>query len=170
MNTIDLIVCLVLAVAVWNGWRRGFIVQICSLGALAAGLWLASRYGAQVGTWLRLDDDIRSAGGFVTVLIAAIIAIGIAARVLRRLFCFAGFGVSDSLLGVAVAVLKYLLVLSALFAAFDRLNAGHTLVNAETIASSYTYRPIMRLSEIIFPFVEQFGEQLTAESAQTEKS
>ncbi|MDE6500273.1 MAG: CvpA family protein [Rikenella sp.] len=170
MNTIDLIVCLVVAIAVWNGWRRGFIVQVCSLGALVAGLWLASRYGAQAGAWLRLDDDIRNAGGFVAVLIAAIIAIGIAARMLRRLFCFAGFGVTDSLLGVAVAVLKYLLLLSALFAAFDRLNADRTLVDAETIDTSLTYRPVIRLSEMIFPFVEQFGEQLTAESARTEKS
>ena len=27
MNTIDLIVCLILALAVWNGWRQGFVMH-----------------------------------------------------------------------------------------------------------------------------------------------
>ena len=49
MNTIDLIVCLILALAVWNGWRQGFVMQICSLAGIVAGIWLASRYGVYVG-------------------------------------------------------------------------------------------------------------------------
>ncbi len=55
MNTIDLIVCLVLALAVWNGWRKGFIVQAGSLVALVVGLWLALRFGKPVGEWLHFD-------------------------------------------------------------------------------------------------------------------
>ena len=161
MNTIDLIVCLVVAVAVWNGWRRGFIVQICTLGALVVGLWLAARYGAEVGAWLHLDENIRAAGGFVTVLVAALLAVGIAARLLRKLFRFAGFGTPDTLLGIAVAVLKYLLALSALFVAFDRLNVGHTFISAETIDASRTYRPVMRLSETVFPVLQELGQQIT---------
>ena len=55
LNTIDFIVCLVLGLAVWNGWRQGFIVQVGSLVAVVVGLWLAARYGAVVGERLRLD-------------------------------------------------------------------------------------------------------------------
>jgi len=47
LNTLDLIVCLVLALAVWNGWRQGFVVQICSLAGIVAGIWIAARFGAQ---------------------------------------------------------------------------------------------------------------------------
>ena len=35
MNTIDLIVLLALGLAVWSGWRRGFVVQVGSLAGLA---------------------------------------------------------------------------------------------------------------------------------------
>lgn len=122
MNAVDLIVCLVLVLAVWNGWRQGFILQVCSLAGIVAGIWLAARFGTQVGEWLQLDPDIASAGGFVTVLIAVILVVAIAGRLVRRLFHFAGFGIADTLLGIAVSVLKYLLVLSALFSAFDTLN------------------------------------------------
>ena len=58
MNSIDLIVCLVVVLAVWNGWRQGFIVQICSLAGIVAGIWLAARFGSVVGGWLRLDPEI----------------------------------------------------------------------------------------------------------------
>ena len=105
MNAVDLIVCLVLVLAVWNGWRQGFILQVCSLAGIVAGIWLAARFGTQVGEWLQLDPDIASAGGFVTVLIAVILVVAIAGRLVRRLFHFAGFGIADTLLGIAVSVL-----------------------------------------------------------------
>lgn len=160
MNVIDLIVCLVLALALWNGWRQGFIVQVCSLAAIVLGIWLAARYGAQVGAWLRLDARFEAAGGFAAVLVATVLAVAIAARVLRKLFHFAGFGLPDILLGIAVSVVKYLLVMSALVAAFDRINADHKLVEARTIEKSRSYKPLLRLSESLFPFLEWVGEQV----------
>ncbi len=160
MNAVDLIVCLVLVLAVWNGWRQGFILQVCSLAGIVAGIWLAARFGTQVGEWLQLEPDIASAGGFVTVLIAVILVVAIAGRLVRKLFHFAGFGIADTLLGIAVSVLKYLLVLSALFSAFDTLNADYTLVSPETIEKSKSYKPVMRLSEAVFPFLEWVGEQV----------
>ena len=119
MNTIDLIVCLILALAVWNGWRQGFVMQICSLAGIVAGIWLASRYG-----------------------------------------------VYDIVLGIAVSVLKYMLVLSVLFSAFDSLNEDYTLVGPQTIEKSKSYKPVMRLSEAVFPFLEWVGEQVPQEQNQ----
>ena len=72
MNAIDLIVCLVLALAVWNGWRQGFVVQVCSLAGVVAGIWLAAHYGGRVGAWLELDGEFAAAGGFAAVLVAAL--------------------------------------------------------------------------------------------------
>ena len=60
----------------------------------------------------------------------------------------------------AVSVVKYLLVMSALVAAFDRINADHTLVEARTIEKSRSYKPLLRLSESLFPFLEWVGEQV----------
>lgn len=168
MNTIDFIVLLVLLVAVWNGWRKGFIVQACSLAAIAAGLWCAVHYGGAVGAMLRLDPSVRAAGGFVAVLVVAIVAVAVAARVLRRLFRFAGFGTLDIALGIAVSVLKYMMVTSALFAAFDKFNADYSLAGRRTIESSKCYRPVLRLSELIFPFMEWIGDQVPQHEQQEE--
>ncbi|MCM1301004.1 MAG: CvpA family protein [Bacteroides cellulosilyticus] len=160
MNTIDFIVCLVLVLAVWKGWRRGFIVQLCSLTALVVGLWLAARHGTAVGEWLRLDESVRTAGGFVAVLLVAMLSIAVAGRVLRRLFRFAGFGLLDVALGVVVCTLKYMLLVSVLLTAFDRINSGYSLVGERTIASSKSYRPLLRISEALFPVLERVSEHV----------
>lgn len=160
MNVIDLIVCLVLVLALWNGWRQGFIVQICSLAGIALGIWLASRFGGEVGRWLGLEEQVAAAGGFITVLVAVALVVAIAARVVRRVFHFAGLGVADIFLGIVVSVVKYLLVLSLLFSAFDRLNADSALVKPQTIELSRSYKPILRISELLFPFLEWVGDRV----------
>ena len=160
MNTIDLVVCLVLLLALWNGWRQGFIVQICSLAGIVAGIWLAARFGGQVGLLLRLDEEVASVGGFVTVLIVVVLVVAVAARLVRKVFHFAGFGLADILLGVVVSVAKYLLILSLLFSAFNRLNVDYSLVGARTIEGSRSYKPILRLSESLYPALERIGERI----------
>lgn len=160
MNAIDLIVWIVLALAVWGGWKQGLIVQICSLAGIVAGIWLAAHFGAQAGAWLGLDGDIAAPGGFVAVLVAVVLAVAVVARLIRKLFRFAGFGVADVLLGIVVATLKYMLVLSVLFSAFDSLNADYAIVGRETIDGSACYGPVMRLSDAVFPFLEWVGERI----------
>lgn len=160
MNIVDLIVCLILALAVWNGWRQGLIVQVCSLAGIVAGIWLAARFGAEVGAWLRLDEEVAAAGGFVSVLVAVVLVVAVAARLLRKLFHFAGFGIADIVLGVAVSVVKYLLVLSVLVAAFDRLNADYTLADRQTIGQSRSYGPLLRISGMLPPLLEEVSDRL----------
>lgn len=160
LNVIDLIVCLVLALAVWSGWRQGFIVQVCSLAAIVAGIWLASRFGPQLGAWLRLDDEVAGVGGFIAVFVVTILVVAIAGRAIRKLFHFAGFGVADIVLGIIVSAVKYLLVLSVLFSAFDALNVDYSLVEPRTLEQSKSYKPVMRLSASVLPFLEWVGEQV----------
>lgn len=160
MNTLDLIVYLVLLLALYEGWRRGLILQLCSLGGIVVAIWLAARYGAAVGEWLRIDEAAAQAGGFAVVLVVTILVVAIAGRLLRKLFRFAGFGIPDIVLGIVVAVAKYLLLLSVAFAALDNLNADYGLVGRQTIERSHWYVPVRDLSERIFPFLDWVGEQI----------
>lgn len=154
MNTIDLIVYVVALLAVWNGWRQGVVVQLFSLAGIVAGIYLASRYGTAAAELLRLDPEIAAPAGFVVVLLVTILLVAVAARLVRKLFHFAGFGVADIVLGVVVSLLKYALVLSVLFSAFDTLNADYTLVNPQTVGRSKLYKPVMRFSGLLSPVLK----------------
>lgn len=160
MNILDLIVCLVLLVALFNGWRKGFILQLCSLVAVVAAIVLASRYGAEAGAFLKLDAQYAEPAGFVVVLLVAMLLITLAARLVRKIFRFAGFGLVDILLGVTVAAAKYLLLLSLAFAAFEKINVNYSLLSKEKIEASKGYEPVRNLSRQILPFVGWVSDEV----------
>ena len=163
MNSIDLLVVALLIVAVWNGWRQGAIIQLCSLAGFFVAVWLAARFGAPLGRLCGVDAEIAAPAGFVLVLLAALCGVALLARVVRKVVRVAGLGLADILLGIAFSVVKFLLLAALLCAAFDRLNADLELVSQEKIHASSTYRPLLRLSERIFPFVDE----LRAEASET---
>lgn len=51
--------------------------------------------------------------------------------------------------------------------AFDNLNEDYTLVGPETIEKSKSYKPVMRLSEAVFPFLEWVGDQVPRQDENT---
>lgn len=153
MNWIDWIVCIVFALAVWNGWRKGFVVQLCGLAGLLVAVWLAMRFGPEVGLRAGITPEYATAGGFVIVLLVVLIAAVLLGRGMRKLLRFVGLGFLDVALGIAVAVVKYALLLSVLFSAFGRLNDGFGLVEPQTLAQSKTYEPVSRFAGWVFPQV-----------------
>lgn len=154
MSTIDLIVCLMLLLALWRGWRQGVIVQLCTLAGIVAGIWLAVRMGAEVGSRLGLEPRVAPAGGFAAVFLVVMLCVALAARLLRAAFRTVGLGGWDAVLGIAVAAVKYLLVLGVLFSAFDALNRDWRLVDDDELARSRCYGPAIRFAESLAPVVE----------------
>ena len=75
------------------------------------------------------------------LLLGCILLVAIVGRMLKHLSRFAGFGWLDTLLGVGLSILKYMLVVSVFFAAFEKLNVGYWLVDSRTIETSRSYRP-----------------------------
>ena len=122
-------------------------------------VWLAARFGAEVGRFVGLEGGAVAPGGFVIVLLAALCAAAVIGRMLRKLLNFAGLGIADILLGIAVSVVKYVLLSSVLFTAFERMNAEFRMVEPRTIERSKTYRPMLTVADRVFPFVERLWEE-----------
>ncbi|MEG1622187.1 MAG: CvpA family protein [Alistipes sp.] len=161
MNGIDLLVGLVAAAAVYTGWRRGFILQLFSLAGIIGGAWLAARFGRCVGVYLHLDPSVATAGGFLLVFVGALLGLALLGQFVRKIFHFAGFGIIDTVLGIGVALLKGLLILSVLFSTFGRMNQNYTLMSKESIERSITFAPVCRISAVLLPFIDRQITQLT---------
>ncbi len=162
MNYIDLIVCLTLAIAIFNGWRQGVIMQICSILSIFFGVWFGVRYGATVGEWLHIGDEYSSVGGFLVVVVLMVIIIGVISQLVRRIFKFAGLGPMDTIIGVGLSICKFALILSLLFGAFDSLNKEFDIVNKKTIAGSKLYKPVIKISDLIFPALDWTKKQINS--------
>lgn len=154
MNVFDIILYLALAWAVFNGWRRGFLLQMLSLAAVVAAFYLAVKYGAELGAVMGIKEGAAVAG-FLIIFVAALVGIGIVGHLMRAVFRFAGLGAIDTLLGVLFSVAKILLVVSVLYAGFDALNRDCDMVSSETIDESRWFRPVAGLTDKLTPYFEE---------------
>ena len=77
MNIFDIIVYLSLAWAVFNGWRRGFLLQMLSLLAVVAALFFATQYGSELERILGIDVGVQGVVGFIVIFVAAMILIAV---------------------------------------------------------------------------------------------
>lgn len=160
MNVFDIIVYLALAWAVFNGWRRGFLMQMLSLFAVVAALYCAVEYGREVEHILGIEVAIEGIAGFIIIFVAALLVISVAAHLLRAVFRFAGLGVADIALGIAFSVVKVMLIVSVLFSWFASVNKNYEWASKQTIKESRWFSPIKGLTDKLTPYFEEVADKL----------
>jgi len=160
MNAFDLIVYISLAWAVFNGWRKGFLLQMLSLVAIVAAIYLAAEYGSQVGLMIGLEASTASIVGFIVIFLAALVGVTILAHMMRAVFRFAGLGIADVVLGIILSVVKVGLTVAVLFAWFDSVNKDYEWASKEYVEESRWYEPISGLVDKVTPYFEQFKDKI----------
>lgn len=160
MNVFDIILYIALAWAVFNGWRRGLLLQLLSLVAVVAAFYLSVKYGAATGRALGMDEGAAAVAGFIIVFLAALVAVGVAGHLMRAVFRFAGLGAADVVLGVAFSVAKILLVMSVLYSWFGALNADYRWASRQTVEESRWLGPVSGLAERLTPYFDELKNRI----------
>lgn len=158
MNVFDIIVYLALAWAVFNGWRRGFLLQMMSLVATIAALYFAAQYGSELERILAINVGVEGVVGFIIIFVGALIITSIAGYVLRAVFRFAGLGVADILLGILFSVAKLGLIVSVLFSWFASVNKNYDWVSKQTVEESRWFKPISEVTDKLTPYFNELTE------------
>ena len=159
MNIFDIIVYLSLAWAVFNGWRRGFLLQMLSLLAVVAALFFATQYGSELERILGIDIGVQGVVGFIVIFVAAMILIAVSGYVLRAVFRFAGLGAIDVLLGILFSVAKVALIVSVLLSWFDNSNKSYEWASRECGAESRWYEPVKGITDKLTPYFEELADK-----------
>ena len=160
MNVFDIIVYIALAWAVFNGWRRGFLLQMMSLVAVIAALFLSVKYCAEVGTFLGVYGSIHKVVGFIVIFAVTLIMLTVFGYLLRKVFRFAGLGMVDVLLGILFSVLKIGVVVSVLFAWFATINMNYDWASKQTIEESRWFTPISGVVNKLTPYFEEMKGEI----------
>lgn len=159
MNVFDIIVYLALAWAVFNGWKRGFLLQMLSLLAVVAALYFATQYGTELERILGLEVGVSGVVGFIIIFVVALIVISVGAYVLRAVFRFAGLGMFDVLLGILFSVAKVGLIVSVLFSWFASANKDYDWASKQVIEESRWFKPISGVTDKLTPYFEELKDK-----------
>ena len=160
MNVFDVIIYIALAWALFNGWRKGFLLQLVSLVAVVAGFMIATKYGVEAGEMLGLDARMAAIVGFLVIFVISLIAITIGGHLLRAVLRLTGLGVADVLLGILFSVLKIGLIVGVLFSWFAALNANYELVEPSTIEQSRWFSSVVNVVDLLTPYFQDAASEI----------
>lgn len=136
---IDIVYIIILILAIFKGYSKGFVVAIFSLFAVFIGLAAAIKLSATVASWLGKSTNIGEK--LLPILAFAIVLLGVAlitrliATVIEKALQIAMLGFVNRLAGILLYVLLYTIIYSIVL--FFATNIS--LINQSTIATSYTY-------------------------------
>ena len=152
--------------AIFNGLSKGFVLGIFSVFAILIGLAAALKLSVVVARYL--EHSVVSATkwlpviSFCLVFLVVILLTGLLARLIRRSLKFALLGWLDSLGGMILYLVLYIVVLSILLFYANKV----MLLSPDAIANSKTYPYIAswgplvmdNLGKIIPIFKDMFTE------------
>jgi membrane protein required for colicin V production len=136
---IDLVFILLMALAIFKGYSRGFIVAIFSFFALMAGLAAALKLSAVVAQKLQekmnLDSYFLPVFSFVLVFLAVVVAVRLGAALIKKVARLAFLGWVDSFAGIMLYAILYVFVYSVVLFYATKIQ----LISPTTQSSSVTY-------------------------------
>jgi len=136
---IDIITVILLAMALWKGYSRGFIVAIFSFLAILIGLAAAIKLSVVVAAWLKSSINISTNWlpfiSFAVVMIIVIILVRWVASILQKSIALAMLGWLNRLAGIAFYIALYMIVYSIIL--FYGTKMG--LIKDLSIRTSVTY-------------------------------
>ena len=158
MVALDIVIALILLIGAISGLRKGFIVQLFSIGAIILSAWLSYTFSSAFSEWLA--SYIHAEGFWLNIISFLLIFIGIGilcrllSKLVEKIFKFAMFGWLNRLLGAIFSVTKYALVLGLAVVLFNAVNSRFTWVEEEKLAESKMYTLIKEGAYTIFPYFE----------------
>ncbi len=148
-NWLDLIILLILGIAAAKGYKRGFIIEVCSFLAVLVGVYAAVHFSDAVAAWSGLDPERRITAFLITFLLVLLL-VHLLARALTKLIDLAMLGWANKIAGIGTGLLRSAFILSVILNLFLAYSGGG-IPPAEARAGSVLMEPIRSFSTFLLP-------------------
>ncbi|MCX6290660.1 MAG: CvpA family protein [Bacteroidetes bacterium] len=159
MNYIDIILAVLLLTGLVRGFMKGFVFEIAVLGAFFLGMFAGFHFAYVVQPWLlkigKMNPQTLSFISFITVFILVSVGIFFLAKLFEGLINIAALGIFNKILGAVFGLLKYAFVISLVLYFFNRVDTQYHYVSADAKAESHLYYPVLKLSPVLLPVLEE---------------
>ncbi len=143
---IDIFLTILMVMALYKGYRNGFVVAVFSFLAIIIGLAAAIKFSALVAGWLKESTSLSAAWlpfiSFALIMIGVILLVRLGARMIQSAMELVLLGWINKLSGMILYAALYLTVFSVFLFYAEKIH----LLKPETLAASRSY-----------PFVKPWG-------------
>jgi membrane protein required for colicin V production len=147
-NYIDIIVIFMIVVLGLKGYINGFLKEVFTLIGIIGGIFIASRYSYEIGTFLHdnlfaFDNDAgKNFAGFIVGIIGFAVALNLIRYVIESVTSDTAFSTLNKILGIIVGSTKIFLILSVITHAVSNIEVINKNIN-EFTQNSFMY-PILK--------------------------
>lgn len=156
---LDLIIAVPILWGMFRGFRRGLIIELCTLIALILGVYGAAAFGELAGDYLEAqfhtDPRLSQILAFSLVFILIVIAVFSFGKILERLIKLVALGLFNKLFGMVFGGLKFALILSGLFFMLNGFSLTENLISPQARRDSLLYTPVEGLTPKLLPFLKR---------------
>jgi len=159
VSYLDLFLLLPIGLAIWRGWKNGFVMEIFSALALFVGLYA----GVRLSDWVAdvMHNSMGMTGehvpitAFVVVFVLVCVAIFFLGKLITKHVSNGGAERWNQIGGAFFSLTKTLLFLSVVFILFNIADAKYSVLSDQQKQKSYLYSPIYHFGLTIIPSFEE---------------
>lgn len=154
---LDIIIVIPILWGMFRGFKRGLIIELCTLMALVLGVYGAASFGDMAGAYLQsefnTDPRISLVLAFSIVFIIIVVAVFIFGKILEGLIKMVALGIINKLFGLLFGMLKFALIVSGLFFIINGFPLSEKLISHKWKSDSLLYQPIASIAPKLFPIL-----------------
>ena len=156
---IDILLLILLALAVYKGWTKGFIMAVFVFISYFVALALAFHFSGSVEGYIRTHSSSNSKWfsflSFILVMIAGIIAVRLVGKLIEKSAELLMLGFFNRLMGIMVMALIYATFFAVILVYCKRFN----IISEGNSSDSRTFTYLINYGQWL---VEQFSDWLPA--------
>jgi membrane protein required for colicin V production len=157
MNWLDIILGVLLAFAVFRGFKNGIFIEVASIAALVLGVWIAVKFSGLTEVWisdeLKWDSNHLELVAFIITFILVVVLVHIVAKLADKLFKAIALGLLTRLSGMVVGLIKTAFILSILLVIVEKVEFYTIdIIPVKVKNNSILYSPVKKFAPNILPF------------------
>jgi len=162
MNYIDVFILVLLVYAVFRGITRGLVLQLASLVALIAGIFLALKFSGFTARYLikhwAFDYEYLYMVSLALTFILVFIMITILGNLLDKVVKTSQLSFINKLAGAFFNICKVMLIMGVLLLYIERVNNRISILPKNARENSFFYKPVTSATLFLFPSLGNNGK------------
>ena len=142
MNYLDIIICVPLIWGVYQGFKKGFIIQVASILALVLGIFSALKLSEIAEHYVRTkwqwDSNYLHVICFASIFVAVIVLVLLLGKLLETMVKIVALGIINRIAGAVFGFIKYAVIISVVLILINRVG----LISNDTKETSKLYKSV----------------------------
>lgn len=158
MNFLDILFGIPLLWFAYKGFGKGLIVEIASLAALIAGIYLSVHFSWFVGGYIEKHFDMKdqyiSLVAFTLTFLGVVVVVHLVGKMTTQMADHLALGLPNKLAGALFSFLKVAFIISIVMYLYARIDPDMKIIPEELREESLIYKPISKFAPAIIPKLE----------------